>query len=139
MYAMVMENFANQNLNVVVVKCWCLGFVVRDRTYVFSLYHNPDLNDSIFDCLLTSMVAMEADNVGTFFLFVGDLNGHQEWLDSMTTNHHGVVSFDLATVSGCDQLVCNKFDGAPTYACSGTLNLLMTDVPDLEWVAVVAP
>ena len=56
------------------------------------------------------------------FPFVGDLNGpHQEWLGCTTTNRHGVAAFDIATVSGCDQLV----DG-PTHACSGTLEILMT-------------
>ena len=41
---------------------------------------------------------------------------------------------DFATVSGCDQLVVG-----PTHAHVGTLDLLMTDVPDLVRVAVVAP
>ena len=69
------------------------------------------------------------------FLFVGDLNDHhQEWLGSMNTNHHGFVDFNVATVSGCYQLVVG-----PTFARDGTLGLLMTDVPDLGWVAVVAP
>ena len=63
------------------------------------------------------------------------MNGHhQEWLGSTTTNRHGVADFDFATVSGCDQLVVG-----PTHAHGGTLDLLMTDVPDREWVAVVAP
>ena len=63
------------------------------------------------------------------------MNGHHlEWLGSTTTNRHGVADFDFATVSGCDQLVVG-----PTRAHGGTLDLLMTDVPDLEWVAVVAP
>ena len=53
---------------------------------------------------------------------------------STTTNRHGVAAFDFATVSGCDQLV----DGR-THARGGTLDLLMTDVADLIWVAVVAP
>ena len=62
------------------------------------------------------------------FLFVGDLNGHhQEWLGSTTTNRHGVTAFDFATESGCDQLVVG-----PTHAGGGTLEILMTDVPDLE-------
>ena len=33
---------------------------VRQNLYVFSLYHNPDLDDRIFDCLLTSRVAVQA-------------------------------------------------------------------------------
>ena len=69
------------------------------------------------------------------FLFVGDLNGHhQEWLGSATTYSHGVAAFDFAAVSGCDQLVVG-----PTHARGGILDLLMTDVPDLIQVAVVAP
>ena len=52
----------------------------------------------------------------------------------MTTNRHGVAAFDFATVSGCDQLVVG-----PTHARGGPLDLLMTDVPDLVRVAVVAP
>ena len=77
---------------------------------------------------------MQAEDVHASFLFVGDLNGHhQEWLGSMTTNRHGVAAFDFATVSGCEQLVVG-----PTHARGGTLDLLMTNVPDLVRVAVVA-
>ena len=64
------------------------------------------LDDRIFDCLLTSMAAVQAEDLCACFLFVGDLIGHHlEWLGSTITNHHGVVAFDFATVSGCDQLV----------------------------------
>ena len=51
----------------------------------------------------------------------------------MTQNHHRIAAFDFASVSGCDQLV-----GGPIHARGGTLDLLMTDVPDLVCVAVVA-
>ena len=78
---------------------------------------------------------MQAENVRTTFLFVGDLNGHhQEWLGCTKTNLHGVAAFDFATVSCCDQLV----DG-PTHARGGSLDLLMTDVSHLVRVAVVTP
>ena len=107
---------------------------MRDSTYVFSLYCNPVLDDRIFDCLLTSMPAVQAENVRAYFLFVSDLNGHhQERLGSTTTSRHGVATFDFASVSGCDQLVVG-----PTYSRGETLDLLMTDVPDLVWVSVVA-
>ena len=80
------------------------------------------------------MAAVQAADACASFLFVGDLNGHhQEWLGSTTTNHHGVAALDFATVSGCDQPVTG-----PTHARGGTLDLLITDVPDLVW-AVVAP
>ena len=79
---------------------------VRQNFYEFSLYLNPDLDDRIFDCLLTSMAAVQAEGVRAFFLFMGDLNGHhQEWLGSTTTNRHVVAAFHFATASGCDQLV----------------------------------
>ena len=64
----------------------------------------------------------------------GHLNGHyQEWLGFTMTKSHGVAAFDFATVSGCDQLVVGL-----THAHGGILDLLMTDVPDLIQVAVVA-
>ena len=57
-----------------------------------SLYWNPDLNDLIVDCLLTSMTAVQAEDVHASFLIVGNLNGHhQEWLGSTTSYHHGVA------------------------------------------------
>ena len=59
--------------------CEMLVFMVcgvRLNLYVLSLYHNPDLDDRIFDCLLASMTAVQAEDVSASFLFVGDLNGH---------------------------------------------------------------
>ena len=79
---------------------------VRQNLYEYSLYHNPDLDDRIFDCLLAPMAAVQAEDVRASFLFVGDLNGHhQEWLGSTTTKCHRVAAFDFTTVSGCDQLL----------------------------------
>ena len=53
----------------------------------------------IFDCLLASMAAVQAEDVHASFLFAGDLNGHhQEGLGSTITNHHGVAAFDFTTV-----------------------------------------
>ena len=99
------------------------------------MYRNPDLDDRIYDCLLTAMAAVQAANAPAAFLSVDYLNGHhRELLGSTTTNRHYVVTLDFATVSDCDQLVIG-----PTHANGGTLNLLMTDVPDLVRVAVVAP
>ena len=51
---------------------------VRQNLYVYSLYRNPDLDDGIFDCLLTSMAAVKGEDVLASFLFVGDLNGHHQ-------------------------------------------------------------
>ena len=68
---------------------------VRQNFYVFSLHLNPDLDDPIFDCLLTLMAAVQAENVDAAFLFVGDLNGHhQEWL-GWFYNHESSWCFSL--------------------------------------------
>ena len=55
-------------------------------------------------------------------------------MGSRTINRHGVAVFDIATLSGSDQLVVR-----PSHVCAGALDLLMTDVPDIVQVAVVAP
>ena len=65
---------------------------MRHNLYVCSLHRNPDLDYRIFDGLLASMAAEQAENVRASFLFVCDLNGnHQEWLGSTTTNHEIVT------------------------------------------------
>ena len=108
---------------------------VRQNFYVFSFYRNKDPNVRIFDCLLTLMVTELAGDARASFLFVGDLIGHhQDWLGTMTTNRHGVAAFQFKTVSSCDQLVVR-----PIHARGETLDLLMTDVPDLVQVGAVAP
>ena len=55
-------------------------------------------------------------------------------MGSITTNRHGIAAIEFATVSGCDPLVVGL-----THARDGTLDLLMTDAPDLVRVSVVAP
>ena len=75
---------------------------VRQNMYVFSLSHSPDLDDLIFDWLLTSMAAVQAEDVRTSLLFVGDLNGHhQEWLTSGVVDVLGLVGnlSDLSVAS----------------------------------------
>ena len=46
---------------------------ISQNLYVFSIYRNPDLDDWIFDCLHTSMAAVQPADVRASFLFVGDL------------------------------------------------------------------
>ena len=78
---------------------------------MFSIYGNLDRDDRIFDCLLTSLIAAQAEDVRDSFLFVGNLNGHQKLLGSMISNSHGVAAFDFATVSGIDKVIVG-----PTHA-----------------------
>ena len=47
---------------------------VRQNLYVFSLYRNSDLEDRIFDCLLTSTATVQAEDVRGSFIFVCDWN-----------------------------------------------------------------
>ena len=108
---------------------------VRRNLYVLSLYRNPDLEDPIFDCLLASLAAVQAEDVRASLLLFGDFNGHhQEWLGSPTMNRHVVVAFDLQLFP-----VAISWLSAQPMHVVGTLDLLMTDVPDLVRVAVVAP
>ena len=85
--------------------CEMLVFRVCGARKNFSLYRNPDLDDRIYDCLLTTMAAVQAADARATFLFVRDLNDHhQEWLGSTTTNRHGVAALEFATVSSCNRL-----------------------------------
>ena len=92
---------------------------LRQNFYVNSLYRNSDQDERIYDCLLTSMAAVQAEDVRASFLFVGYLNGHhQEWLRSSMTNSHGVAALDFATVFGCDQLVVGRLLHVVEYLTS---------------------
>ena len=65
-------------------KCGCFEMLVfrvcgaRQNFHVFSLYRRPDLDDRIYDCLLTVMAAVQAADARASFLFVGDLNAHRQ-------------------------------------------------------------
>ena len=111
---------------------------MRKNLYVFIRYRNPDLDDRISYLFTNIDGCVQAEDVRASFVFVGDLlmNGHpQQWLGSTTTNCHGVAAFDFDTnVSNCD-----PFFYRPTHTRGGTLDLMMTDIPDLVQVAVVAP
>ena len=56
-------------------ECGCCEMLVfrvcgmRQDLYMHSLFHNPDLDDLIFDCLLASMAAVQAEDVRASFLF----------------------------------------------------------------------
>ena len=100
---------------------------MRQNFYVFSLYRNPDLDDcsSILgmDVTLTLMAVKQAEDMCLF-----PVAGLSEWPSSRVvrftaTNHHGVATFDFATVYCCDQLVVD-----PTHARGGTLYLILNDV-----------
>ena len=58
--------------------CWLWG-LQSDITRLCCLYCNPDQDDRIFDCLPTSMAAVQAEDVPASFQFVYELNdNHHE-------------------------------------------------------------
>ena len=103
--------------------------------YIFSLYRNPDLDDRIYDCLLTSMSNIQECDRKSCFVFVGDLNAHhREWLSSNSTDRHGVAALDFANLSDCVQLI-----DVPTHTSDNCLDLLLTDVPGVVDAVVNPP
>ena len=49
---------------------------VRQYFNMFGPYRNPDLDGRISDSLLTSMAAVQAEDVFGFYLLFRDLNSH---------------------------------------------------------------
>lgn len=76
------------------------------------------------------MAAVHVKDVRFSFLFVCDLNCHQqEWFGHTMINNHVAATFEFAAESGFDN----------TNACGCTLDLPTTDVPDLVRVGVGDP
>ena len=89
--------------------CEMLNFRIRgarQNIYVFSFYRNPDLDDQIYNCLLTSVAAVQAEDVPASFMFMSDRmainNGWvlRPWIAIVL-----ISAFDFATVSGWGQLI----------------------------------
>ncbi|XP_068227743.1 uncharacterized protein [Palaemon carinicauda] len=70
-------------------------------------FRNPDLDDSIFDCLLTIMAKMQEDNRKASFMLLGDFNAHHRgWLNSVCpTDHHDLRALVFVSESGCEQII----------------------------------
>ena len=70
-----------------------------------------------------------------FFLFVGDVNvHHEESLESSTANLHGRAAREFVPSSACEQVITR-----PTHVEGEVLDLVLTDVPDVEGVRVSSP
>ena len=104
--------------------------------YIFSVYRNPDLDNSIYDCLLTSMSAIQEADKKSAFVFVGDVNAHhREWLGSNTpTDAHGRAAYDFSLLSGTEQLITGS-----THRSGNCLDLLFTDVSSVVVPVIAAP
>ena len=112
--------------------CTCHEFQVikayslPNNSYIFSLHRNPDLDDSIYNCVLSSINDIQELNRKSSFIFAGDLNAHhQECFKSMSpTDRYGITAFNFTNLSGCTQLFKEL-----THKLDKFLNLLLTDVP----------
>ena len=121
--------------------CYAVLFRVcgaRQNFYVFSLYINPDLNYGIFDCLLTSMAVVQTEVVWGYFLFIF------VWVIWMAIIRSGWVLWPrtvmvLQPLTSQLCLIDRVNQTVTTHALGDTLDLLLTDVPDLVPVAAVAP
>ncbi|MEL6899152.1 MAG: hypothetical protein AAFP90_23870, partial [Planctomycetota bacterium] len=104
--------------------------------YVFNIYRSPTANDSIYDCLMTSMSHIQELDRKSCFVFVGDFNAHhRDWLNSISeTNPHGVAALDFANLTNCEQLIVE-----PTHIRGNRLDLLLTDVPGVVDALVKPP
>ena len=103
---------------------------------MFSVYRNPDANDSIFDCLLTSLAAIQESDNKAAFLFVGDFNAHhREWLSSVSpTDCHGLRALDFTSEAGCEQLI-----HGPTHRSGNCLDLIFSDTPGIVTCNIANP
>ena len=101
--------------------------------YVYSCYRNPDLDDSIYDCLKESMATVQERDRKACFVFLGDFNAHhREWLNSRSaTDRHGLAAYSFVNETGCTQLVTE-----PTHVSGNCLDLIITDVPGMCNVSV---
>ena len=97
---------------------------------VYSFYHNPGHDDSLYDCLLDSMGLVQSVDDKAVFVCAGDANPHHsESLESVSpTDRHGRDALDFGNLSGCEQLVL-----CPTHIAGKRLDLVMADVPDIVY------
>ena len=122
-------------------ECPCCEYMVvriqgsRQNFYLFGVYRSPSTDDRVFDCLMSAMARVQEADHRAVFCFAGDFNcHHEEWLGSPRTDCHGVAARDFASLTDCSQLV-----NSPTHRQGGTLDLLLTNVPDLCNVQVCSP
>ena len=134
-FEMVTKHFANPNLSELVAKCRCLGFVVWAEPVCVPSLPQPWPRWRDFR-LFTNINGCRA---GWGYACLFPVCGWFKWPSSGVvgfydpTNRQDVAGFDFASVSGCDQLILG-----PTHARGGTLDLLMTDIPALVRIALVA-
>ena len=137
-YEIVTEHIANPNLSVVVVKCSFSVFWCETEPLCVQSLPQPWLDDRIFYYFLASLATVLAEDVRSSFLC--------GWFERPSS---GVVGFyDHEPSRSCSLWLCNclrfgrdQLVVGQIHADCGTLDQLMTDVPNLfiVWAAIVAP
>ena len=99
---MDMKHFEKQSLSVVVAKCsFFMVCGVRQNLYVLSLYHNPDLDDRIFDHKSSWCCSLWLANcVCCDQLDVGPTHAHGGTLDLLMTDVLDLVRVSVAAPIG---------------------------------------
>ena len=101
--------------------------------YIFSLYRNPNHDDSIYDCILEKMAMAQSQDPKASFVVCGDCNAkHRDWLNSNITDQHGRSAQEFSISSACEHLISE-----PTHKNGNTLDLVFTDVPAIVNTKVV--
>ena len=86
-----------------IVKSYLSRFIVAVTSFVFSVYHNPDLWDKFFEYLLTAIATMQSvDRQVSFFVCWRYVNAHHEkWFGSSMMTLPGRATRDFALSRGC--------------------------------------
>ena len=68
--------------------------------YAFAVYRNPNIDDSIYDCLLEKINMAQSLDSKASFVVCGDCNAkHSEWLNSNSTDQHGQSALEFCVSS----------------------------------------
>ena len=119
-YEMVMEYFAKLNLSVVVAKCWFWGFVVKDKTFMCSVFTR--LNFLLFACINGCWTGWGCP-------CLAPACGWFEWPSSGVVGFYdddpsGSCSIWLNKCLGCNQLVVGQHMHVVEYFASWWLMFL---------------
>ena len=122
----IKKSLRNYIYRVPIYECTCheIQVVKVSNFYIFSIYKNPNKDNSIYNCLLKQLSIIKNDDPNASFVFVGDYNAHhKEWLNSISsTNSSGIMALQFSLKSGCVQMI-----NEATHISGNTLDLVFTN------------
>ena len=111
---------------------WFLKYVAILKILICSVSIAARLLMTIFMIALLILSHESSELIAEPVLFMGEFNfHHSDWLGSHSTDAHGRAAYDFVNLTNCSQLV-----RGPTHVAGGTLDLVMSDVPELVDVVV---